>query len=133
MKKVVIEHGGQRLVGAVAKVGSTTWFSFSGEVWTREEQGRTSRGKKGGGALDPSKVQAPMPGKIVKVMVTPGQAVAAGDVVIVMEAMKMEYTLKSAADGKVKSIGCQPGDQVSLGSALVELIVEPGVEHGVKK
>ena len=129
MKKVVIEHGGQRLVGAVAKVGTTTWFSFGGEVWTREEQGRTARGNKGSGALDPTKVQAPMPGKIVKVMVSSGQVVNAGEVVIVMEAMKMEYTLKSAADGKVKAIGCQPGDQVTLGSVLVELDVESEVKQ----
>lgn len=124
MRKVVVEHQGQRLVGAVAKVGNTTWFSFGGEVWTKEDRGRTSRGVKGSGGLDPARVQAPMPGKIVKVMVVSGQPVSAGDVVVVMEAMKMEYTLKAAANGTVKGILCNPGDQVSLGATLIELNIE---------
>jgi acetyl/propionyl-CoA carboxylase alpha subunit len=130
MRKVVLDYKGQRLVGAVAKVGNTTWFSFNGEVWTKEDQGRKSRGAKSGSLLDPSKIQAPMPGKIVKVMVDSGQRVACGDVVVVMEAMKMEYTLKAASDGTIKSIQCVAGDQVALGTTLLELNAEVSAEEG---
>jgi 3-methylcrotonyl-CoA carboxylase alpha subunit len=62
-----------------------------------------------------------MPGKIVKVVSEVGTSVKGGDVVIVMEAMKMEYTLKAAADGVVKSVNCLAGDQVALGATLVLL------------
>lgn len=123
MKKVTIDNNGQRLVGAVARVGSTTWFSFNGEVWTRETEGRSQRGKSSQGALDPSAVKAPMPGKIVKVIANSGDPVEAGAVVIVMEAMKMEYTLKSAANGIIKEVHCKAGDQVTLGALLVSLEV----------
>lgn len=131
MKKVVIEHSGEKLVGAIAESGTSTWFSFQGEVWVKDVDGqskgqrlsRTARGKAGGKAQDPSKVFAPMPGKIVKVMVDVGQMIEPGAAVIVMEAMKMEYTLKSSIVGKVKTIACSQGMQVSLGMALVEFEV----------
>ncbi len=124
MKKVVFNHNGQRLVGASAILGTTTWFSLGGEVWTTEARVRGRRGKSSAAGSDPSSITAPMPGKIVKVMVQPGSMVTSGDVVIVMEAMKMEYTLKAAANGKIQSIKCQVGEQVALGSSLVSLEVE---------
>lgn len=124
MRKIVLDQNGRKQVGAVAKIGSTTWFSFGGEVWTYESEARERRGKNAAHAADPSKITAPMPGKIVKVFALPGSAVTAGDVVIVLEAMKMEYTLKAVADGKVKSVLCQDGDQVVLGAALVLLEVK---------
>lgn len=123
MKKVVLEQNGRKQVGAVAKLGSTTWFSFGGEVWTHVAEVRGRRGKAAASAADPSIIVAPMPGKIVKVVAQAGSAVATGDVVIVMEAMKMEYTLKAAANGKVKAVQCTAGDQVVLGAALVLLEV----------
>ena len=121
MKKIVFDDNGRKQVGAVAKQGSTTWFSFGGEVWTHEAEVRGRRGKVSASAADPSTITAPMPGKIVKVVSEVGTAVKGGDVVIVMEAMKMEYTLKAAADGVVKSVNCLAGDQVALGAKLVLL------------
>ena len=62
-----------------------------------------------------------MPGKIIKVFVKEGQAVSEGETIVAMEAMKMEYNLKSVQDMVVKSINCQEGQQVSLGDVLVDL------------
>lgn len=124
MKKIVLDENGRKRVGAVAKLGSTTWFSFGGEVWTHETEVRGRRGKSLASAADPSTITAPMPGKIVKVVAQVGSSVSGGDVVIVMEAMKMEYTLKAAAQGVVKSVNCSAGDQVALGAALVLLEVK---------
>jgi acetyl/propionyl-CoA carboxylase alpha subunit len=64
---------------------------------------------------------SPMPGKITKIIVQAGQSVKEGDSIIVMEAMKMEYTLKSSINAKVKKINCQVNEQVTLGALLVEL------------
>lgn len=120
MKKFGAEIKGQRVQGAVAKSGTTTWFSLNGEVWTVEATKRA--GRKGANAtLDASVVSAPMPGKIIKMMISPNAKVAEGDTLIVMEAMKMEYTLKAAAAGVVVSIECSVGQQVVLGETLVQL------------
>ncbi len=64
-------------------------------------------------------VAAPMPGKVVKLLVKPGDAVQAGDGVIVVEAMKMENELKAPAPGTVKEIRVEEGKAVSAGEVLV--------------
>jgi acetyl-CoA/propionyl-CoA carboxylase biotin carboxyl carrier protein len=64
-------------------------------------------------------VVAPMQGTIVKVLVTVGQGVKAGDAVVVLEAMKMENQLHAERAGTVKSISVKPGDKVGSGDVLV--------------
>ena len=66
-------------------------------------------------------VNAPMPGTILKVNVTVGQAVKAGDVLCVLEAMKMENEIKAPKDGKVAQILTTKGANVETGAALVVL------------
>ncbi|CAN5148101.1 biotin carboxylase N-terminal domain-containing protein [soil metagenome] len=61
---------------------------------------------------------APMPGTVVKVAVDAGQEVAAGDVVLVLEAMKMQHTVTAPAAGTVTEINVQPGAQVAAGEVL---------------
>jgi 3-methylcrotonyl-CoA carboxylase alpha subunit len=65
-------------------------------------------------------ISAPMPGKVIAVMVSPGSKVTKGAAVIVMEAMKMEHTLIAATDGEVELVMHQVGDQVLEGAALVK-------------
>lgn len=67
-------------------------------------------------------IRAPMTGKVVKVGVAAGDVVKAGDVVAVLEAMKMEYRLTAPHDGKVDSVHCKEGELVDLGKNLVTLI-----------
>ncbi|WP_413871468.1 acetyl/propionyl/methylcrotonyl-CoA carboxylase subunit alpha [Albidovulum sp.] len=71
----------------------------------------------GGGGLTLS----PMPGLVKAVFVAAGQAVAAGDRLAVLEAMKMEHTLSAARDGRVAEVLVAPGAQVEAGAALVRL------------
>ncbi|AVJ56361.1 oxaloacetate decarboxylase subunit alpha [Idiomarina sp. OT37-5b] len=66
-------------------------------------------------------IKAPLAGNVFKVVVKEGQAVAAGDVVIVMEAMKMETDIKAETGGTVKSLHVKEGDAVSVGDELVTL------------
>lgn len=63
---------------------------------------------------------APMPGLVVRVHVTEGQSVAAGQPLLALEAMKMENELRALAPGKVKSIRVQPGQAVEKGQTLLD-------------
>ena len=60
-----------------------------------------------------------MPGKIVQVLVKPGDTVKRGQALAVLEAMKMEHTLSAPADAKVASVDVAPGDQVTDGATVV--------------
>ncbi len=64
-------------------------------------------------------VSAPMPGTILKVNVTAGQAVKAGDVLCVLEAMKMENDIAAPKDGTVTQVVVSKGASVSTGDALI--------------
>ena len=66
-------------------------------------------------------VKAPMPGTIMKVNVTPGQAVKKGDVLCVLEAMKMENDISAPQDGTVASVNVQKGASVQSEDVLVTL------------
>ena len=66
-------------------------------------------------------VEAPMPGKILNIKVSEGQAVKFGEVVVIMEAMKMETEIVAPADGTVSKILVKAGDSVVTGAALVAL------------
>lgn len=78
--------------------------------------------KQGDGAGAAGKAHtAPMPGKILKVAVKPGQKVAIGDVLMVMEAMKLQLNIEASYAGKVKAVRFAAGDLVADGDLLVEV------------
>lgn len=120
MKKISQTVGHKKYEAICKKIGSTLWVHYNGKVITYEPQSSRSGG---GGAIaeDPSKIVAPMPGKVVKILVNSGDTVSQGQVLAVMEAMKMEYSLKSHMDGKVKKVNSKLNQQVELGAILVEL------------
>jgi propionyl-CoA carboxylase alpha chain len=67
----------------------------------------------------PGSLHAPMPGRVVRVDAKVGENVTAGQVLVVLEAMKMEHTLRAPHDGTVGEVDCSPGDQVDAGAVLV--------------
>ena len=73
------------------------------------------------GPSGPAPIKAPMPGLIVRVNVTVGDQVRAGQGIVVMEAMKMENELRAIGPGRVKSVLVAPGMAVEKGALLVEL------------
>jgi acetyl/propionyl-CoA carboxylase alpha subunit len=93
------------------------------EVEALDERARTIRDLSAAAAVaaGPAPVVAPMPGLIVRVHVQVGDEVAAGQPVVVMEAMKMENELRAPAAGRVRAIAAQPGKAVEKGAVLVEL------------
>ncbi len=64
---------------------------------------------------------APMPGKVLQVLVQPGAAVAKGAPLVILEAMKMEHTVTAPHDGRVAAIHFKPGEQVDEGAELLRL------------
>ncbi len=66
-------------------------------------------------------LKAPMPGLVVKVLCQPGDTVAAGQPLVVLQAMKMENELSLSHDGTVKSVSVQPGQTVDQAQVLVTL------------
>jgi biotin carboxyl carrier protein len=74
----------------------------------------------GGGLLSGRQVVgAPMPGRVVSVLVEPGQEVAAGDPLLTLEAMKMENQLRSPVAGTVHEVAAEPGQVVATGDKLL--------------
>jgi acetyl-CoA/propionyl-CoA carboxylase biotin carboxyl carrier protein len=79
------------------------------------------RPRSAGGAGAPGEVIAPIPGNVLQVLVEPGQEVAAGDVVCILEAMKMENEIAAPAAGTVVAVQVVPGEAVGAGHVLVSV------------
>lgn len=71
-------------------------------------------------SADPKVCRSPVMGLVIKVNIEPGQAVEAGDLMLVLEAMKMETNMTAPAAGTVKTVNVQPGDPVKLNQPLME-------------
>ncbi len=76
--------------------------------------------KKEKGSSDP--VTAPLPGNIIEILVKPGDLVKKGQILLVMEAMKMENKIQCEKDGVVESVKVIPGSNVLQGDMLIELV-----------
>ena len=74
-----------------------------------------------GGSAGSVKVSSPMPGKIISVKAAVGQAVKKGDVILILEAMKMENEIVCPQDGTIASINVSAGQTVEAGSLLATL------------
>ena len=97
-----------RLVGA----------GYRASVTVKSERERSSR-TRGGSAADSKELRAPMPGLIVKVLVSVGDSVEPGAPLVVMEAMKMENELRAAGAGVVAAIEVREGQNVESAALLV--------------
>lgn len=112
----LIVRDGDRVarVFAVAAAG-TTWVFHDGVTYEVVEEQR-SRPSAPAGSLT-----APMPATVVQVKVNAGDAVKRGDILIVLEAMKMELPVRAPADGRVAAIHCEAGQLVQPDTSLIEL------------
>ena len=111
-----LEIDGRKHKAVATKVGDVWWVHVNGHTMQFEliEPGASSADEEGG-------LTAPMPGKILEVHVTLGQKVSTGDVLMVMEAMKMEHKIVAGSDGIVESIQFTEGDQVPQGAEHLTL------------
>ena len=94
-----------------------------GDIADVQQQGEAPVSAPAAAAPAPSgeAINAPLAGNIFKVNVKPGDTVASGDVVIILEAMKMETEVRASSGGTVSAVKVSEGDSVSVGDALIEL------------
>ena len=113
-RTVVVEVEGRRL-----KVGVPAGIFAAGQRATLgKAPKRTITGSATGGSSE-GRITSPMQATVVKVLVEPGSTVVAGDLLCVLEAMKMEQPIMAPMDGTVESVGVSPGDSISGGHVLV--------------
>ena len=114
-------HASRELQVAPGATRGELLVSLRGRTVPVIVNGRTRRGgaTEDGGRAGQQAVVAPMPGRVVRVLVAPGDTVAARQGVIVVEAMKMENELRSPKAGKVREVNVTPGTPVEAGRVLV--------------
>ncbi|MGW6376764.1 acetyl/propionyl/methylcrotonyl-CoA carboxylase subunit alpha [Rhodococcus sp. NPDC055112] len=119
-QSVVVEVGGRRV-----EVSLPGQFSLGGggstNGATRKKPKPRKRGGGAGGAASGDAVTAPMQGTVVKVAVEEGQEVAEGDLIAVLEAMKMENPVNAHKAGIVTGLAVEPGAAITQGTVLAEL------------
>jgi pyruvate carboxylase len=128
---VELEKGKTLYVGLNAQAeadgqgGVRMYFDVNGQPRAvralKRQEGKAAQAERMANANDPMQVASPMQGSVISVGVQPGQAVAKGDTLAAIEAMKMETSVVAEASGTVKSILVQPGTLVRAGQLLIEL------------
>ena len=113
---VVVEVGGKRL-----EVSLPGGLGVGSATQSGTKAPKRSRSKKAGGAASGDSLVAPMQGTIVKVLCSEGDEVAAGDTIVVLEAMKMEQPLTAHKDGTITNLTAAVGETVPTDTVLCEI------------
>ena len=111
--------GIRRIAYAVRERGKT-WVFIDGRTYVIEAETRDSSDRVHA-TDDQIALSAPMPATVLALKVAPGQHVEAGDLLVLLEAMKMEVPIKAPRAGRVKSLACREGELVQPGIVLVEI------------
>ena len=111
---------GNRLAYAVID-GARAWVYLDGRVHVIGDRPAFTSTRQSSNDADAMALAAPMPATVVEIKVAPGDRVSRGDVLITLEAMKMELPITAPRDGTVKSVACRAGELVQPGVALLEL------------
>ncbi|MER5671651.1 acetyl/propionyl/methylcrotonyl-CoA carboxylase subunit alpha [Pseudonocardia alni] len=124
----VVEHtqdGRTRRFAVAEGPDGVVWIGRDGHAWGVREQAPTEAAAAAGGAGGP--VVSPMPGTVTVVEVADGDAVVAGQKLVVVEAMKMEHVLTAPVDGTVRELRARSGATVAKDAVL--LVVEPATQE----
>jgi 3-methylcrotonyl-CoA carboxylase alpha subunit len=113
---LLIDMAGSLLPATAVPHADAVEVRLAGQSWMIA----TMPPKKAEAGAASANVMAPMPGRVLAVDVAPGQTVAEGDRLLVLEAMKMEHRLTARSGGTVKAVHVSTGDQVADGMMLVE-------------
>ena len=113
------DSGFETRVAYAARQGTRTWVFIDGRTWVIDHA-RSTTARRGPADDDQVALAAPMPATVVAIKVKAGDAVQQGDLLIMLEAMKMELPITAPRDGHIKSVGCREGELVQPGVALLE-------------
>ncbi|UFU02277.1 ATP-grasp domain-containing protein [Ruania suaedae] len=122
VERVVVEVGGKRLE-VVLPAGLS--IGGAGKAGKARRPARRSNGRSAAAAVGGNSLASPMQGTIVKVAVADGELVAEGDLVVVLEAMKMEQPLVAHRAGRVHGLSAAVGQTVSSGTVICQIDVMP--------
>ncbi|MET4577513.1 acetyl/propionyl/methylcrotonyl-CoA carboxylase subunit alpha [Ottowia thiooxydans] len=114
-----VRFGDDRQVVQIYKIGEVAHVFGARGAATITEPDVLSHAGEGGG--EAGRLTAPMPGKVVSIAVKAGDKVSKGQLLVVMEAMKMEHTIAAPQDGVVAELLFAPGEQVTEGAELLRL------------
>lgn len=103
----------------VARDGQRAWVHVGGHVFVIEP--RKPSGPRGSAAADQDALSPPMPATVTRINVKPGDGVKNGDVIVLLEAMKMELPIRAPHDAAIARVNCRVGDLVQPGTPLVDL------------
>lgn len=121
--------GDRRFEVVIAREPGVDWGWVNGRAFRWPRDGEAARDRDAGDAADredepaggAGPIRAPMPGIVTAVLAEAGQAVARGDTLVVVEAMKMELPVKAPRAGRVSAVRCAVGDRVDPETPLVVL------------
>ena len=129
-----VEHEGRNDIMYVAGPMADRWIFWKGHVF-RGEWGGPDKVRPGSASLAgpdnvggagpdkarPTSVIAPMPARVIRILVQPGSAARKGETLLVLEAMKMELPVRAPADAIVTAVHCREGDLVQADAVLIDL------------
>jgi acetyl/propionyl-CoA carboxylase alpha subunit len=119
---VALEVAGDVFPVRVARDGRRVFVWCAGQTFEfRSEDPRVSRSRGATAADHGTGLLAPMPGRVRSISVPRGEKVSKGDVVLVLEAMKMEHAIRAPRDGVVTRLDHREGDLVDAGAVLAEI------------
>jgi acetyl/propionyl-CoA carboxylase alpha subunit len=115
---LVADADGQRLAHAV-RTPAGVWVHLDGRVYV--VGGPLDDDRASAAAAEEASLGAPMPATVLSVHVQPDQLVARGDILVTLEAMKMELPIRAPRDGRVAVVACRAGELVQPGTPLVQM------------
>jgi biotin carboxyl carrier protein len=115
-----VSDGASHWTVAVAGPPESRWVSVEGQTAVVDVSDDADRGGRTRRRTASDELTAPMPATVTKLLVAPQTAVKAGDVLMMLEAMKMELAIRAPQDGTVGAIHCKVGDLVQPGVALLD-------------
>ena len=123
-----VSLGGRRREVVIAREPGVDWGWVDGSAfrWAHAPEASLRDPEPAG---DTGTVRAPMPAVVTAVAAASGQAVARGDTLLMLEAMKMELPVKAPRDGRVTAVRCKAGDRVDADASLVELDTRNSVQE----
>lgn len=125
--RLCLVEGNRVHAGHAVRRGDRVWVHLGGRTWVLEVARRPQVGGAAATATDIARggeIRSPMTGTVRSVPVSPGTVVTRGQILVMVEAMKMEHALKSPRDGTVATVHCTEGDLVDSEQLLVRLADE---------